>query len=93
MDVERDSLKRSPEQVSAVVGYAGGRQAGPGGRICYYYGPGDRSLCHVPAQQGLLQSCDLGAGLPPVVRVSLGWPRGLVAMQATQCTRNWGTRR
>lgn len=40
VDVERESLKRAPEQVSAVVGYAGGRQTGPDGRICYYYGPG-----------------------------------------------------
>mmetsp|Transcript_19264 Transcript_19264/g.58164 ORF Transcript_19264/g.58164 Transcript_19264/m.58164 type:complete len:324 (-) Transcript_19264:298-1269(-) len=41
VDVERESLKRAPEQVSAVVGYAGGRQTGPDGRICYYYGPGN----------------------------------------------------
>ena len=24
-------------QVSALVGYAGGTQAGPGGKVCYFY--------------------------------------------------------
>lgn len=88
--MERDTLKRSPEQVSAVVGYAGGRQAGPGGRICYYYGPGDRLLCLSAAQQA-------AAVMQPGCRVCLhrsGSPwGGLLAMQATQCTRSWGTRR
>jgi len=38
VDTEK-KLGRAPEQVSAVVGYAGGKQAGPGGKVCYYYGP------------------------------------------------------
>ncbi len=38
VDTEK-KLGRAPDQVSAVVGYAGGKQAGPGGKVCYYYGP------------------------------------------------------
>ncbi|GFH30271.1 PMSR domain-containing protein, partial [Haematococcus lacustris] len=30
------ALGRGPEQISAVVGYAGGRQTGPDGKVCYY---------------------------------------------------------
>ncbi|MEW5299903.1 MAG: hypothetical protein WDW38_002725 [Sanguina aurantia] len=30
-------LGRAPNQVTAVAGYAGGNQAGPGGKVCYYY--------------------------------------------------------
>jgi hypothetical protein len=30
------ALGRTPEAMSAVVGYAGGRVAGPDGRVCYY---------------------------------------------------------
>lgn len=40
VDVEK-TLGRTPDKVSAVVGYAGGRQTGPDGRVCYYYGPGN----------------------------------------------------
>lgn len=45
VDVEKKDLGRSEEAVSAVVGYAGGRQSGPDGRICYYYGPGKPEHC------------------------------------------------
>lgn len=38
VDAEK-TLGRAPDQVSAVVGYAGGKQQGPGGKVCYYYGP------------------------------------------------------
>jgi hypothetical protein len=38
VDAEK-RLGRAPEEVSAVVGYAGGRQTGPDGRVCYVYGP------------------------------------------------------
>eukprot|EP00195_Chlamydomonas_chlamydogama_P012112 CAMPEP_0202897334 /NCGR_PEP_ID=MMETSP1392-20130828/6121_1 /ASSEMBLY_ACC=CAM_ASM_000868 /TAXON_ID=225041 /ORGANISM="Chlamydomonas chlamydogama, Strain SAG 11-48b" /LENGTH=296 /DNA_ID=CAMNT_0049582943 /DNA_START=108 /DNA_END=999 /DNA_ORIENTATION=- len=31
------ALGRPPEQVSSLVGYAGGAQAGPGDKVCYYY--------------------------------------------------------
>lgn len=37
VDVEQGLLKRSPEQTSAVVGYAGGRTTSPDGKVCYYY--------------------------------------------------------
>lgn len=60
VDVERNYLKRSPDAVSAVVGYAGGRQTGPDGRICYYYGPGNtvyEKLGHAEVTQ-----VELGAG-------------------------------
>lgn len=35
--VESKVLGRAPNQVTAVAGYAGGTQAGPGGKVCYYY--------------------------------------------------------
>lgn len=37
VDVEQGMLKRSAEQTSAVVGYAGGRTTSPDGKVCYYY--------------------------------------------------------
>jgi peptide methionine sulfoxide reductase MsrA len=40
VDVEK-SLGRTPDKVSAIVGYAGGRKTGPDGKVCYYYGPGN----------------------------------------------------
>lgn len=36
VDVEQGMLKRTPEQTTAVVGYAGGRSTGPDGKVCYY---------------------------------------------------------
>lgn len=30
------SLGRKTDNISAVVGYAGGRQVGPDGKVCYY---------------------------------------------------------
>lgn len=36
VDTER-ALGRSGPQISAVVGYAGGTQTGPDGKVCYYY--------------------------------------------------------
>ncbi len=33
VETEKRQLGRKPEQVSAVVGYAGGRLAGPDGRV------------------------------------------------------------
>ena len=30
------ALKRSPAQISAVSGYAGGQRLGDGGRVCYH---------------------------------------------------------
>ncbi|BDA44563.1 probable peptide methionine sulfoxide reductase MsrA [Coccomyxa sp. Obi] len=38
VDAEK-SLGRSPDKISSVVGYAGGREQGPKGLVCYYYGP------------------------------------------------------
>lgn len=38
VDAEK-SLGRSPDQISSVVGYAGGREQGSKGLVCYYYGP------------------------------------------------------
>lgn len=37
VDAERDLLGRSAPDISAVVGYAGGKKAGPDGKVCYYY--------------------------------------------------------
>ena len=37
IDTEKSLGRLSPETMSAVVGYAGGRAAGPGGKVCYYY--------------------------------------------------------
>ncbi|KAG2434554.1 hypothetical protein HYH02_012220 [Chlamydomonas schloesseri] len=38
IEVERKQLGRTaPEQLTAVVGYAAGAGAGPGGRVCYVY--------------------------------------------------------
>lgn len=31
------ALGRKPEEMTAVVGYAGGTRAGPGEKVCYYY--------------------------------------------------------
>lgn len=36
---ELKALGRPGQQVSAVVGYAGGRQQPADGKVCYYYGP------------------------------------------------------
>ena len=46
VDTEK-KLGRAPEQVSAVVGYAGGKRSGPDGKVCYYYGPGCVNCCVV----------------------------------------------
>lgn len=37
VEVEQGRLKRTPEQTTAVVGYAGGRSTSPDGKVCYYY--------------------------------------------------------
>ncbi|GFR42666.1 hypothetical protein Agub_g3477 [Astrephomene gubernaculifera] len=37
-EVELRQLGRPAERVTALVGYAGGNSAGPGGRVCYVYG-------------------------------------------------------
>ena len=34
---EQTKLGRSENDISAVVGYAGGRKASPSGKVCYYY--------------------------------------------------------
>ena len=51
VDTEK-KLGRAGEQVSAVVGYAGGKRSGPDGRVCYYYGPRCilRAICDCPAR-------------------------------------------
>ncbi|KAK9837439.1 hypothetical protein WJX81_002398 [Elliptochloris bilobata] len=41
VDAEQKALGRAPEQVTAVVGYAGGKKLGKDGKVCYYYGPPD----------------------------------------------------
>eukprot|EP00884_Botryococcus_braunii_P022626 jgi/Botrbrau1/9047/Bobra.0376s0023.1 len=38
VDVEK-AMGRQPMEVTATVGYAGGKQSGPAGLTCYYYGP------------------------------------------------------
>ncbi|GBF95248.1 peptide methionine sulphoxide reductase [Raphidocelis subcapitata] len=37
VEAEKALGRTSPDQISALVGYAGGAQAGPDGRVCYYY--------------------------------------------------------
>jgi hypothetical protein len=36
MCISEKQLGRAPDQLSAIVGYAGGRAAGPDGKVCYY---------------------------------------------------------
>lgn len=35
--MEMQELGRSPEQLSALVGYAAGTRVGPDGKVCYVY--------------------------------------------------------
>lgn len=35
--MESGQLGRSPEQLTALVGYAAGTRVGPDGKVCYYY--------------------------------------------------------
>ncbi|GLC60026.1 hypothetical protein PLESTB_001565000 [Pleodorina starrii] len=37
VDVEMKQLGRTPEKLTALVGYAAGTQTGPGGKVCYVY--------------------------------------------------------
>jgi len=37
VDTEMTVLGRKPNEISAVVGYAGGKLTGPDGKVCYYY--------------------------------------------------------
>lgn len=37
VEVESGQLGRSPEQLTALVGYAAGTRVGPDGKVCYYY--------------------------------------------------------
>ena len=37
VDVEMRQLGRSPESLTALVGYAAGTKTGPGGKVCYVY--------------------------------------------------------
>eukprot|EP00775_Hariotina_reticulata_P010784 gene10784-10941_t len=36
--------RNTPAEISALVGYAGGRQAGPDGKVCYYYNGDPRTI-------------------------------------------------
>jgi hypothetical protein len=37
IDTEKALGRSQPADMSALVGYAGGTAAGPGGKVCYYY--------------------------------------------------------
>jgi peptide methionine sulfoxide reductase MsrA len=40
INAEKSLGRKEPKQMSAVVGYAGGRTPSKDGRVCYYYAPG-----------------------------------------------------
>ncbi|KAI8473868.1 MAG: hypothetical protein J3K34DRAFT_409441 [Monoraphidium minutum] len=37
VEAEKALGRTSPDQISSLVGYAAGKKAGPGGKVCYYY--------------------------------------------------------
>lgn len=45
INAEKNTLNRSTQELSAIVGYAGGKQTSPSGKTCYYYNP-DRSTVY-----------------------------------------------
>lgn len=54
VDAEKALGRVKPEEISSVVGYAGGKKAGPGNRVCYYYSDRDtvyESLGHAEVVQ------------------------------------------
>eukprot|EP00879_Flechtneria_rotunda_P005275 GHRR01005561.1.p1 GENE.GHRR01005561.1~~GHRR01005561.1.p1 ORF type:complete len:301 (+),score=93.10 GHRR01005561.1:176-1078(+) len=44
VDTEKALGRTNPAAISALVGYAGGKQAGPDGKVCYYYNADPRTI-------------------------------------------------
>eukprot|EP00798_Chlamydomonas_sp_ICE-L_P015637 gene15637-21746_t len=51
VDTEKALGRVNPDEISSVVGYAGGTQAGPGNKVCYYYGDKDVNLTKTDADK------------------------------------------
>eukprot|EP00878_Enallax_costatus_P014352 GHUV01015012.1.p2 GENE.GHUV01015012.1~~GHUV01015012.1.p2 ORF type:complete len:184 (+),score=61.47 GHUV01015012.1:115-666(+) len=44
VDTEKALGRTDPAVISSLVGYAGGRQTGPDGKVCYYYNADPRTI-------------------------------------------------